>query len=332
MANFLFYKYRFEKTDERTLFDQETGEELTETSLNERFAADLANKAEHHTSLNLYDIKADKQGVTSSESYANDIRRYDDGIVLLDVRNNKHKTVMPIDKMEAEQIGHYPYCLVIIDTRPDSRAILVQQKVDAFKSPDAVVGLIADYCTRELGLSMLGWKLVPEKRLCRGSIWDIVKTRTAQGQDRVRSLSIVLAGKKPNENNEVDKALQMILEKLAAPEGELKLTSDDAAKKILDDTKEDVRNTVDMLIENEYRMKIGFDKSGSVEYGKQAAAVYGIADTVCDEFVNGVTVMMDDGSTGYSIEIWLNTLIPEDDAHIYIEAEKKKRNGRGKKE
>lgn len=331
MANFLFYRYRFEKTDERTLFDQETGEVLTETSLNDRFAADLANKTEHRTSLNLYEVKADKQGVTSSESYANDIRRYDDGIVLLDVRNNKHKTVMPIDKMEAEQIGHYPYCLVIIDTRPDSRAILVQQKVDAFKSPDAVVGLIADYCTRELGLSMLGWKLVPEKRLCRGSIWDIVKTRTAQGQDRVRSLSIVLAGKKPNENNEVDKALQMILEKLAAPEGELKLTSDDAAKKILDDTKEDVRNTVDMLIENEYRMKIGFDKSGSVEYGKQAAAVYGIADTVCDEFVNGVTVMMDDGSTGYSMEIWLNTLMPEDDAHTYTEAETKKRNGRGKK-
>ena len=331
MANFVFYKYRFEHTDERTLFDRETGEELTESSINEKFAADLASKAENRNSLNLYDIKADKQGVTAPESYANDIRRYESGIALLDVRNNKHKNVMPIDKMQAEQIGHYPYCLVIIDTRPDCRAILVQQKADAFKSPDAVMGLIADYCTRELGLAMLGWKFVTEKRLCLGSIWDIVKTRTTQGQDRVRSLSIVLTGKKPNENNEVDKALQMVLEKLAAPEGELKLTSDDAAKKILDDTKEDVRNTVDMLIENEYRMKIGFDKSGSVEYGKQAAAVYGIADTLLQEFENGVTAIMDDGSAGYRVEIWLNTLMPEDDAHTYIEAEKKKRNGRGRK-
>ena len=331
MANFLFYKYRFEKTDERTLFDQETGEELTEISLNERFAADLANKAENRTSLNLYDIKADKQGVTAPESYANDIRRHDNGIVLLDVRNNKHKNVMPIDKMQAEQIGHYPYCLVLIDTRPDCRAILVQQKADAFKSPDAVIGLIADYCTRELGLAMLGWKFVTEKRLCRGSIWDIVKTRTSNGHDRVRSLSIVLAGKKPNENNEVDKALQMILDKLAAPEGELKLTSDDAAKKILDDTKEDVRNTVDMLIENKYSMKIGFDKSGSVEYGKEAAAVYGVSDSVCEEFENGTMVMMDDGSTGFNIKIWLDTIIPEDGAHIYAEPELKKRNGRGKK-
>ncbi len=42
MANFMFYKYRFEKTDERTLFDQVTGEELTKTSLNVRFATDHA--------------------------------------------------------------------------------------------------------------------------------------------------------------------------------------------------------------------------------------------------------------------------------------------------
>lgn len=304
---------------------------LTDAALDERFAQNLANKAKNRTSLNIYDVKPDRQGVESPENYANDIRRCEDGIILLDVRNNKHKTVMPIDKMEAEQIGHYPYCLVIIDTRPDCRAILVQQKADAFKSPDAVMGLIADYCTRELGLAMLGWKFVTEKRLCLGSIWDIVKTRTLQGQDRVRSLSIVLSGKKPNENNEVDKALQMILEKLAAPEGELKLTSDDAAKKILDETKEDVRNTVDMLIENKYSMKISFDKSGSVEYGKEAAAVYGIADTVCEEFENGTMVMMDDGSSGFNMKIWLDTLMPEDGAHTYVEPELKKKNGRRKK-
>lgn len=55
MANFVFYKYRFEKTDERTLFDRETGEELTESSINDKFAADLASKAESRNSLNLYD-------------------------------------------------------------------------------------------------------------------------------------------------------------------------------------------------------------------------------------------------------------------------------------
>ena len=78
-------------------------------------------------------------------------------------------------------------------------------------------------------------------------------------------------------------------------------------------------------------MKISFDKSGSVEYGKEAAAVYGIADSVCEEFENGTMVMMDDGSSGFNMKIWLDTLMPEDGAHTYVEPELKKKNGRRKK-
>ena len=331
MANFLFYRYHFEQTGDKSLFSKEDGECVSDSFLNGKFREDLATKAKNHVNLNLFEIKADRKGEESPESYVNEIRRFEDGIILLQIRNNKYKKVMPIDQTEAQEVGHFPYCWVIVDTRPDSRAILIQQKADAFKNADAVVGLIIDYCTRELGLIDLSWKFITEKRLCIGSIWDIVKLRTYKGQDRVKSLSIKIDGKKPNDSNEVDKALQMVLEKLAAPEGELKLTSDDSAVKILDETKEDVRNTVDMLIENQYRMKIGFEKSGTVEYGKEAEAVYGIADKVCDVFDNGTIVMRDDGTTGYTLEIWLNTLMPEDNTHAYIESEYKKKNGRGKK-
>ncbi len=330
MANFLYYKYRFEQTVERSLFSED-GKEVSDSYLNERFAEDFENKYKTVPELNLYDVKENKQKEEAPEIYVNKIKRYESGIVLLEVRNNKHKKVMPIDKTEAVEIDHYPFCWVIVDCRPESRAILVQQKNDAFKNTDTVVGLIVDYCSRELGLVNLNYQMIIDKRMCLGSIWDIVKIRTANGQDRVKSLSIKIDGKKPNDKNEVDTALQMILEKLAAPEGELKLTSDDNARKILDETKEDVRNTVDMLIENKYRMRIGFDKSGTVEYGKEAEAVYGIADSVCQNFDTGQLEMMDDGKEGYAIEVWLNTLVPEDDAHTYIKAERGKRNGRGKK-
>jgi hypothetical protein len=332
MANFLFYKYHFEKTEDRTLFLAEDGEVLSEELLGRKLDEDLSLKADRHTDLNLYDFKTDRKGEQTSESYVNEIRRYDSGIALLQVRNNKHKKFMPVDQTEQQEVGHYPICWVIVDTRLDSMAILVQQKNDTFKNSDAVAALLVDYCQREFKLSELGWRMVTQKRLCVGSIWDIVKMRTANGQDRVKSLCIKISGKKANEDNEVDKALQMILEKLAAPEGELKLTSDDNAKKILDDTREDVRNTVDMLIENKYSMKIGFDKSGSVEYGKEAPAIYGIADNVVTEFEEGSIVMREDGTEGYNLDAWLDTLMPEDGAHTYIEAEKKKRkNGRRSK-
>ena len=137
-----------------------------------------------------------------------------------------------------------------------------------------------------------------------------------------------LESKRPNENNEVDTALQTILRKLAVPEGELKLTSDDNARKILDETKEDVRRTVDMLIENNYSMRIGFERSGTVEYGKKAPAIYGVADAVCEQFQNGAGKFGFNGAQPYDLFAWLDTLMPEEMSHEYVVVEKKKRNGR----
>ena len=325
MANFLFYKYRFEKTGEKTLFSTEDNAHVSNEYLNDKFAGLIGERAGAKIrGLNLYSVKADKKGVTSPEMYTNEIKHFADGVALLEVRNNKFKKVMPRDKNESVDVEHCPLCWAIIDTRPDSMAILVQQKRDVFGNADDVIGLIVDCCSRELKISELDWRMVYEKRLCKGSIWDIVKSRTDGGQDRVKCLCVKIDGKRANEENEVDKALQLVLEKLAAPEGELKLMSDDPARKILDETKDDVRNTVDMLIENNYRMRIGFEKSGSVEYGCDTEAVYGIADEYCEEFVNGTALL----GGRYNLKDWLDTLMPEDEAHTYIQSEKKKRNGR----
>lgn len=325
MANFLFYKYRFEKTGEKTLFSNADNADVSSEYLNDKLTELFDGIDGTKTrNLNLYNVKTDKKGVKSSEMYTNEIKRFADGVALLEVRNNKYKKVMPRDKNESVDVEHCPLCWAVIDTRPDSMAILVQQKRDVFGNADDVVGLIVDYCSRELKISELDWRMVYEKRLCKGSIWDIVKLRTDGGQDRVKCLCVKIDGKKANEENEVDKALQLVLEKLAAPEGELKLVSDDPARKILDETKDDVRNTVDMLIENKYRMRIGFEKSGSVEYGRDTEAVYGIADEYCEEFVNGTALL----GGRYNLKDWLDMLMPEDEAHTYIQSEKKKRNGR----
>lgn len=68
MANFLFYRYHFEQTDERSLFSQETGELVAESSLNEQFRADLEKKASNHMDLNLYAFKTDRKGEQTSDS------------------------------------------------------------------------------------------------------------------------------------------------------------------------------------------------------------------------------------------------------------------------
>ena len=44
--------------------------------------------------------------------YENDILHCLDGVVMLQVRNNKHKKVIPIDQLEALDVPHYPYTFV----------------------------------------------------------------------------------------------------------------------------------------------------------------------------------------------------------------------------
>lgn len=328
MANFLFYKYHFEQTEDKHLFSDESGATLTASNLNDRLRKDLNDKYINTAvkSILLYATHKNRQSEETSELYNNTIMQIDGGIIMLHIRNYKTKHIMPIDKTEEESVRHYPYCRVIVDTRPQSHAILVQYKKDIFPKSEFVIRLLTKYITREQNLSDLSWKVTAEKRICEGTIWDIVHSRIDKGQDRVKSVTLKFGAKRPNEENEVDKTLQFLLDKLDSPEGELTLTSGDPAKKLLDETHKDIRNTIDMLIENQYRMKVGFEKSGIVEYGKKAEVIYGISDSVCTDFENGIRKI---GKSSTSLQRWLNTLIPDENAHTYIQAEHKK-NGRRK--
>ena len=83
------------------------------------------------------------------------------------MRNNKHKTVIPIDQLEALDVPHYPYTFVIVDMRPGNQAILVQQKSSAFKNPDEVAALVTDYCSRvSMAYLSLFWGSISRCKIC----------------------------------------------------------------------------------------------------------------------------------------------------------------------
>ncbi len=191
MANFFFYRYHFVQVDEPDLLSEaeESATDFDERH-NPRFAEDVAMNADGIGKLNLFNFKVDKKtGEQTSVQYENDILHCLDGVAMLQMRNNKHKKVIPIDQLEALDVPHYPYTFVIVDMRPGNQAILVQQKSSAFKNPDEVAALVTDYCSRALQLSSLGLKMRLDKRLCKGSIWDVVSMRTDREQDRVTSFT-----------------------------------------------------------------------------------------------------------------------------------------------
>ena len=333
MINFLFYKYCFKQTQEGNLFSAEGHEKVTPESVNDMFAKHLEFVVTKGTkSLNLFGTKTDSKKEEAPESYGNSIVNFHNGVFMLFVHNNKTKKIVPKEIEEEIKVDHHPYACVIVDTRPGSQAILVQQKKNAFPDTDYVVDLILNECAQQLSLWKMNFATDYEKRYHKGSIWEIVKYRTGNGRDKVRSLYLKFSEKKPNKDNDVDNALQLILRKLSADEGELKLVSDDKAKKLLEDTELDVRRTVDLLIENNYSMKIGFERSGDVEYGKKALAIYGLDERVYDEFKSKNPQIGAGGVAQYDLTEWLDTIVPEDETHEYVQTEKtKKRNGRRKK-
>lgn len=333
MINFLYYKYCFEQTRDANLFSAEDHVKVTPDYINGQFADHLEFVLTKGTkSLNLYGIKTERNQEESPDSYGNTIVNSHDGVFMLFVHNNKTKKIVPKEIEEEIKVDHHPYACVIVDTRPGSQAILVQQKKNAFPNTDYVVQLILNECAQQLSLWKTNFEPDYEKRYHKGSIWDIVKYRVANGRDRVKSLCLKFTEKKPNEENEVDKALQTILTKFSADEGELKLVSDENAKKLLEETQTTVRRTVDLLIENEYSMKIGFEKSGEVEYGKKALAIYGLDEKVYEEFKIKNPQIGAGGVAHYDLIDWLDTIVPENESHEYVQTEKtKKKDGRRKK-
>ena len=333
MINFLYYKYCFQQTKDGNLFSGEGHEKLTPEYVNGVFAEHLEFVVTKGTkSLNLFGTKTDRKKEEAPESYGNSIVNFHNGVFILFVHNNKTKKIVPKEIEEEIKVDHHPYTCVIVDTRPGSQAILVQQKKNAFPNTDYVVELILSECAQQLSLWKTNFESKYKLRCHEGSIWDIVECRTVNGKDRVKSLSLKFTEKKANEENEVDNALQTILTRFSAKEGELKLLSDENAKKLLEDTERDVRRTVDLLIENNYSMKIGFEKSGDVEYGKKALAIYGLEERVYEEFKDKNAQIGAGGVAHYDLMEWLDTIVPEDGSHEYVQTEKKKKkNGRRKK-
>ena len=150
MTNFLFYRYNFEQSGDKDLFSVKEHEYVSNDFLNGKLKENLHSIYSNSGSkeLNLYDTKIDKNGDQSSEIFINEIIKIINGIVLLQVRNNKHKKIIPKDRTEALEVEHYPFCWVIIDPRPDSQAILVQYKKEVFKNADKVTGMLVDYFSR----------------------------------------------------------------------------------------------------------------------------------------------------------------------------------------
>lgn len=330
IVNFSLYKYDFEPIDT-------TGSELqkcpnvSKKALNEIFAKSLEYAFGASGTLNLYNTVKDRKGVSSPVRYHNHIDNCHNGVTMLTVKNNKTRSYVPADSSDAQKIGHFPQVRVIIDTREDSWIILVERKSSSFYDADDVMKLISLYGSQTVNASYLGYQMTYNKRLCKGQLWEIITSRIANDKDRIRQLVLKFDNKRKIEGNAVNEALQRTLELFNADECEMKLGTGDEARKLLDQNNKQAVMIITNLLENDYRLAVFFKHSGSIEYGKEAAAVYGISKSICDKFVAQATEFFGDESIENSLSSLLKTIAPETEDYKYLPAEDLPSNSKRKK-
>lgn len=320
MTNFIVYKYSFPEPDQEDVL-----KDLHKNAMS--LNTDLINKLNEASQsaekkLNLqFEYTVGRNNELRVIRHSNTIYAHSNGVFLLQVHIEKDKMITPEDSTEKTPVKDYPWCWVIFDTRPDSQLILVQKKSEGFgKNTDYVADyLFGDYCERELDLRMNGTEFHLEKRICDGLLWSVIKHRTKGGHDSLKALCIKMADKGtniPNQGNEVDKALQFVMQAMRMPEGEVKLFSSDETNQLLKGRKPDFIGIAEQLLRNNYSIRAEFAKSGSFECGKNTETIYGVEDCFVEKFC--VTQRSEKDSTDpLALIYWINDIILRDNSYHY---------------
>jgi len=320
MINFVVYQYSFQKTGEENLFNNKSDKEL-----NQDLVSILKDKYKKGEMLNLYfQPSSDGKNQRTQEiiKYNNEITANAEGIFLILLHDERDKKITPINSTEKEGIKDYPWCWIVIDTRPDSRLILVQKKSDTFSNKIDYVAdnLFGDYFEKELGLNIVDINLHLEKRISDGKLWSVVKQRTQLSNDRLKSLCLKLRNKMveedPEEANEIDRALQLVLLKMNSTDGEFKLNVQTDPNDILMGKMPDFIGIAETLLSYNYSIRADFAKSGSFECGKNTETIYGTSQVIVDNFCK----TKEEGNNAVdpmALKNWIDEVINTDNTFHY---------------
>lgn len=342
MPTFIAYNYSFEPTpsneaveiiiDFPEFANSQISRNISKESLNDIFYRGFEeawNTSEKK--LNLYSTKKNKDKTEEPEMYENNIVAIHERVILMVIRNHKVVRFTPKDNTEKQDIDDYPWCYVIIDTRPHSQHILIEKKKEAFNSPKTVCDIFENYIMTSMSLPQIGWECQCRKRVIEDEIWRIVDSRLKYKKDRVKSLGFHFYKRENNENDNVEVALQSILSAFSTAEGDITMYNEDSSGKSFDHRNETMRRTVEMLIRNDYTIKVGFDKTGSIEYGRQRIAIpeYLFDSQVLSEYRDQPN-LGSNGTGSYELIEEIDGILTEE-TKVQYQQIKEKKGGRRKK-
>lgn len=327
MANFIEYRYHIYNKSELFECTDKFTEPLKETFL----------EAYSNGSIELQYTEMDAENnLIDTFTYPNDVKMVYEGIVILQIHEHKIKWATPEHGTEkTEQHDDYPWIWVIIDTRPESQFIFVQKKSDAFNNKTEFVAknLIGDFISHKLDLNGSNYQIDFEVAKCHGGpgqIWNVVKHRTKNGADKLKTMVVKFGEKReaPKEDRP-DKFMWDILEKFKSDDAELQLWASKESNNRMQDVMPDMIGVAEQLLQYDYIIRLGFMRSGSIECSRDAQAIYGVQDSLVSQF--GISNSKYERGQRALID-WIDDYIVTDNLVFYDKIGNYKRPKRSKKQ
>lgn len=327
MANFIEYRYHINNSGE--FFE-----------CTEKFAAQLKaifQEAYISGSIDLKYNETDGEGhIVDTYKYPNDVIMNRNGVIIMQIHEHKIKWATPEHGTEkTEQHDDYPWIWVVIDTRPNSQFIFVQKKADAFnnKTEFVVKDLLGDFLSKKLNLIGTDYQIDFQVAKCQGGqghIWNVVKQRTLNGVDRLKTMVVRFGEKmKAPTVDRADKFMWDILDKFKSDDAELQLWASKESNDRMQEVMPDMIGVAEQLLQYDYIIRLGFLRSGSIECSRDAQAVYGVQESLISHYG---TVNPQNGRIDHDLIDWIDDYIVTDKLVFYGEIGNYKRPKRSKRQ
>ena len=315
MADYIIYKYLFNRSDDKSLFSKLTKEDAVNQAQEE---LEKAVKGE------LFFVKAHRNRDNDYDRLSYKLLGQKGGISVLLINNVKRRNYQ--EGKEELTLEYHPGCYVVIDNRPGIAQIAIE-KARAFDyDTDLIMRLLKRALDRALGDIGLSIDIQPKYRPV--DFWDTVEEISKKRKDRVKQIVFRFSTENtigPLEASEAEMMkmsfLTSLLTAFDGAEGVFGIKSKENKSLTLDRTRQDAAFVIDMCSRNGYEIAVHFQKSGVFRTDKEVQLMRTLDDAFILSFTRGEMDMFN--GCGH-LGVWL------DDIHetILVDEEKALEGGR----
>ena len=325
------YKYDFHEAEQRTIVAEADNVD----------SAENLKVAQTHFDSIFDENTLDKLAKVNSKGEAtvlpNDILAKQDGIYVWRVNNSQMKKLWLSDgskddlgkkKYEEQELESNPYCIVIIDNRPDHCIMAIPKSPAWGGKPDSLRDVLRENFNRILA-DRCGLEMRIEARMSVREIWDFVNERIEKYNDRVEQVSFKFQN--PDRINRTDDActknrninnLLNTLKSQKALEGAFAMMFGKSSEADFSRQNRDLAEMVRLCGTNGYDLSVTFHKFRTYRINDYVRACYPLNHDYLQDFTIGQRTLDD----SYDLAQWLDKIIEETKGYINESEAPRKRN------